>query len=86
MSTPADQVQPDGHQQMALRIHQIFSQGQGVQVSSAQAEAVVELKLWLAAIVNGQLKIVDTKAVEAGAPPVPPVPPLAPVPDATPPA
>ncbi len=76
MSTPADQVQPDGHQQMALRIHQIFSQGQGVQVSSAQAEAVVELKLWLAAIVNGQLKIIDTRAPAAAAA----VPPLTPVP------
>jgi len=62
MNAPAEQRQPDGHQQMAMRIHQIFSQGQGVQVSSAQAEAVVELKLWLAAIANGQLVVVDTKA------------------------
>jgi len=60
MNAPAEQKQPDGHQQMAMRIHQIFSQGQGVQVSSAQAEAVVELKLWLAAIANGQLVVVDT--------------------------
>lgn len=52
--------QPDGHQQMAASIHSIFSQGQGVPVSSAAAERVVEMKLWLAAIVNGQLKIVDT--------------------------
>jgi len=80
MSTPADQVQPDGHQQMALRIHQIFSQGQGVQVSSAQAEAVVELKLWLAAIVNGQLKIVDTAPKPAA-----PTPALTPVPGESPP-
>ncbi len=52
--------QLDGHQQMAAGIHAIFSQGQGVPVSSAHAERVVEMKLWLAAIVNGQLQIVDT--------------------------
>jgi hypothetical protein len=45
---------------MAAGIHAIFSQGQGVPVSSAHAEKVVEMKLWLAAIANGQLKIVDT--------------------------
>jgi len=45
---------------MAAGIHAIFSQGQGVPVSSAHAERVVEMKLWLAAIVNGQLQIVDT--------------------------
>jgi hypothetical protein len=52
---------------MALAIHQVFSQGQGVPISSAHAEKVVEMKLWLAAIANGQLKIVDT-----GKPVVPP--------------
>ncbi len=62
MNEPAAQRQADGHQQMAARIHAIFSTGQGVQVSSAQAEAVVELKLWLAAIANGQLVVTDTKA------------------------
>ena len=56
------QQQMDGHQQMALAIHQVFAQGQGVPVSSAAAEKVVEMKLWLAAIANGQLKIVDTAA------------------------
>jgi hypothetical protein len=45
---------------MAAGIHAIFSQGQGVPVSSAHAEKVVEMKLWLAAIANGQLKIIDT--------------------------
>jgi hypothetical protein len=64
---PDPQGQPDGHQQMALAIHQVFSQGQGVPISSAHAEKVVEMKLWLAAIANGQLKIVDT-----GKPVVPP--------------
>ncbi len=67
------QAQPDGHQQMALAIHQIFSQGQGVPVSSAHAERVVEMKLWLAAIANGQLKILDTGVV--------PTPPLDPSPE-----
>lgn len=62
--------QVDGHQQMASRIHQIFAQGQGVQVSSAQAEAVVEIKLWLAAIANGQLRIIDTKAVAPAPSPI----------------
>lgn len=62
MSDPQEQQpqQADGHQQMAMRIHQIFSQGQGVPISSAQAEQVVEMKLWLAAIANGQLRILDT--------------------------
>lgn len=60
-----EQQQVDGHQQMAARVHSIFAQGQGVQVSSAQAEAVVEIKLWLAAIANGQLKVIDT-APQAG--------------------
>lgn len=59
----ADQQAPaDGHQQMAARIHGVFANGAGVQVSSAQAEAVVEMKLWLAAIANGQLRILDTAA------------------------
>jgi hypothetical protein len=73
MNAPADQVQQpvDGHQQMAARIHQIFSQGAGVQVSSAQAEAVVELKLWLAAIANGQLRVLDTAAAPAAVPDIP---------------
>jgi len=62
----ADQPQApaDGHQQMAARIHGVFATGQGVQVSSAQAEAVVEMKLWLAAIANGQLKIIDTATLQ----------------------
>jgi hypothetical protein len=77
-STPEQQPQMDGHQQMAARIHNIFAQGAGVQVSSAQAEAVVELKLWLAAIVNGQLKIVDQAAPTV-------VPPLTPGSDGAPP-
>jgi len=55
----------DGHQKMALGIHTIFSKGEGVPVSSVIAEQVAEMKLWLAAIVNGQLKIVDT-AMEEG--------------------
>ncbi len=57
---PEIKTQPDGHQQMALAIHQVFSQGQGVPVSSAHAEKVVEMKLWLAAVASGQLKVVDT--------------------------
>ena len=56
--------QLDGHQQMAAQIHGVFSNGAGVQVSSAQAERVVEMKLWLAAIANGQLRILDTAAVQ----------------------
>ena len=70
MNAP-EQPQPaaDAHQQMAARIHGVFAQGQGVQVSSAQAEAVVEMKLWLAAIANGQLVLTDTAV-----PPAPPVP------------
>jgi hypothetical protein len=59
---PEVQQQMDGHQQMAAKIHSVFAQGQGVQVSSAQAEQIVEMKLWLAAIANGQLKIVDLAA------------------------
>jgi len=54
------QAQPNTHQKMAASIHGIFAQGQGIQVSSAQAETVVEMKLWLAAIANGQLRITDT--------------------------
>ncbi len=73
MNQPQAQ-QPDGHQQMAMRVHQLFSQGQGVPISSAQAEQVVEIKLWLAAIANGQLVVVDTKQV-APTPPAPPAPP-----------
>ena len=72
MNQPADQQTPspaDGHKQMAARIHGVFAQGAGVQVSSAQAEAVVEMKLWLAAIANGQLRILDTAA--QGPTPVP---------------
>lgn len=57
---PEIQQEPDGHQKMALAIHNIFSQGQGVPVSSAHAERVVEMKLWLVAVASGQLKIVDT--------------------------
>ncbi len=60
MNQPAQQKKPDGHQQMAARVHSIFANGAGVQVSSAQAEAIVEMKLWLAAIANGQLVIIDT--------------------------
>ena len=64
------QQQPDGHQQMALSIHTIFTQGAGVPISSTASERVSEMKLWLAAIANGQLKIIDLAA-----PPVPvPVP------------
>ncbi len=66
------QEQPDGHQQMALAIHQIFAQGQGVPVSSAHAEKVVEMKMWLAAIANGQLKIVDTGVAPTPIPKDPP--------------
>lgn len=50
--------QPDGHQKIALSIFQIFNEG--VPVSSAKSEQVSEMKLWLAAIANGQLKVVDT--------------------------
>jgi hypothetical protein len=64
------QQQMDGHQQMAAKIHSVFAQGQGVQISSAQAEQVVEMKLWLAAVANGQLRVLDT--AQAGTPP--PVP------------
>lgn len=76
MNEPQAQPQVDGHQQMAARIHGVFATGAGVQVSSAQAEAVVEMKLWLAAIANGQLKIVDTGT--AAAPPAPPATPAPP--------
>lgn len=62
MNEPKAQAPADGHQQMAARIHGVFAQGAGVQVSSAQAEAVVEMKLWLAAIANGQLRILDQAA------------------------
>ncbi len=67
-----EQQQVDGHQQMAARIHSVFAQGQGVQVSSAQAEAVVEMKLWLAAIANGQLRILDMAAAQQAAGETPP--------------
>lgn len=69
-----DQAQQEGHQQMAMKIHQVFSQGQGVPISSAQAEQVVEMKLWLAAVANGQLRILDTAQI----PPAPPLPPDSP--------
>lgn len=52
--------QPDGHQSMALAIHKIFSQDGGVPISSLVSEQVSEMKLWLGAIANGQLKIIDT--------------------------
>ena len=55
---PAPQV--DGHQQMALSIHKIFSQDGGIPISSLVSEQVSEMKLWLGAIANGQLRIVDT--------------------------
>jgi hypothetical protein len=74
---PEEQQQMDGHQQMAAKIHQIFSQGQGVPISSAQAEQVVEMKLWLAAVANGQLRVLDTAQIA----PTPPTPPPV-VPDA----
>jgi len=61
------QPQPDGHQKIALGIFQIFNEG--VPVSSAQSEQVSEMKLWLAAIANGQLKIVDTAVVPPADPP-----------------
>ncbi len=67
---PDPQPQPDGHQVIALGILQIFTEG--VPVSSTMSEKVSEMKLWLAAIANGQLKIIDTAAV--------------PLPDKTPPA
>lgn len=51
------------HQNMAAVIHQIFSKPPGIQCSSADAEKIVEIKSWLAAIVNGQLQITDTKAL-----------------------
>jgi len=63
--------QPDGHQKIALGIFQIFNEG--VPVSSAKSEQVSEMKLWLAAIANGQLKIVDTAAIP-DTPPVDPPP------------
>jgi hypothetical protein len=71
-NVPEEQQQMDGHQQMAAKIHQIFSQGQGVPISSAQAEQVVEMKLWLAAVANGQLRVLDTAQL-APAPTVPPI-------------
>lgn len=52
--------QPDGHQQMAMSIHKIFSQDGGVPISSAISEQVSEMKMWLGAIAGGQLKVVDT--------------------------
>lgn len=75
MNEPQAQAPVDGHQQMAARIHGVFATGAGVQVSSAQAEAVVEMKLWLAAIANGQLKITDTAASPAPPAVVPDIPP-----------
>lgn len=54
--------QPDGHQKIALGIYQIFSEG--VPVSSAKSEQISEMKLWLAAIANGQLKIIDTAELQ----------------------
>ena len=71
MNEPAENVQPqpDGHQQMAIRLHSLLAQGQGVPISSAQAEQVVEMKLWLAAIANGQLRILDTAQGRGPAPP-----------------
>jgi len=59
---PDTQPQPDGHQKIALGIFQIFNEG--VPVSSAKSEQVSEMKLWLAAIANGQLKIIDTAAAQ----------------------
>ncbi len=52
--------QVDGHQSMALAIHKIFSQDGGIPISSIMSEQVSEMKLWLSAIINGQLKIIDT--------------------------
>jgi hypothetical protein len=69
------QALPDSHQKMALAVHQVFSQGQGVPISSTVAEQMVEMKLWLAAIANGQLKIIDTNLPQVDQPPVDPPPP-----------
>lgn len=67
----------NGHQRMAVQIHNVFSSGQGVPVSSAQAEAVVEMKMWLRAIAEGQLHVVTEEefGLALAAPPMPPAPP-----------
>jgi len=70
MNQPAQPLQePTTHQKMAASVHAVFAAGQGIQISSAQAEQVVEMKLWLAAIANGQLQIVDMNAPQTPAPP-----------------